>query len=80
MMGTGNLLSKGVEEKTGLPRFDTDEINFVEVKDADQNLFDPRRGSTFVSGNGNIRSISLEEPAIIVTGGGIVLRKENVDL
>ena len=27
-----------------------------------------------------LRSISLEKPAIIVTGGGIVLRAENVDL
>lgn len=27
-----------------------------------------------------LRSISLEEPAIIVTGGGIVLRAENIDL
>ena len=27
-----------------------------------------------------LRSMSLEEPAIIVTGGGIVLRAENIDL
>lgn len=27
-----------------------------------------------------LRSLSAEEPAIIVTGGGIVLRSENVDL
>ena len=27
-----------------------------------------------------LRSLSTEEPAIIVTGGGIVLRSENVDL
>ena len=27
-----------------------------------------------------LRSLSAEEPAIIVTGGGVVLRSENVDL
>ena len=27
-----------------------------------------------------LRSLSTEEPTIIVTGGGIVLRSENVDL
>jgi shikimate kinase len=82
MMGTGkSVVGKALEEKTGLPRFDTDEITSSKLEMPIKEIFSTHGEEHFRNlETETLRSISLEEPAIIVTGGGIVLRKENVDL
>jgi shikimate kinase len=82
MMGTGkSVVGKALEQKTGLPRFDTDEIISSKLKIPVREIFSTHGEEHFRNlETETLRSISLEEPAIIVTGGGIVLRAENIDL
>jgi shikimate kinase len=82
MMGTGkSVVGKALEQKTGLPRFDTDEIISSKSKMPINEIFSTHGEGHFRDlETETLRSMSLEEPAIIVTGGGIVLRAENVDL
>jgi len=82
MMGTGkSVVGKVLEEKTGFARFDTDEIISSKSKMQIKEIFSIHGEKHFRDlETKTLRSISLEEPAIIVTGGGIVLRAENVDL
>ena len=81
-MGTGkSLVGKALEQKTGLPRLDTDEITSSKLKMPIKEIFSTHGEEHFRNlETETLRSISLEKPAIIVTGGGIVLRAENVDL
>ena len=82
MMGTGkSVVGKALEQKTGLPRFDTDEITSSKLKMPIKEIFSTHGEEHFRNlETETLRSMSLEEPAIIVTGGGIVLRAENMDL
>jgi shikimate kinase len=82
MMGMGkSVVGKALEEKTGLPRFDTDEITSSKLNMPIKEIFSTHGEEHFRDlETETLRSMSLEEPAIIVTGGGIVLRAENVDL
>ncbi|PYJ72037.1 MAG: shikimate kinase [Verrucomicrobia bacterium] len=82
MMGVGkSLVGKALEQKTGLSRFDTDEITSSKLKMPIKEIFSTHGEEHFRNlETETLRSISLEKPAIIVTGGGIVLRAENVDL
>jgi len=82
MMGAGkSSIGRCLERRTGLSRFDTDEM--VATKPG---LSVPEIFSKF--GDEKFRDIETQmlrelDPAkvmIIVTGGGIVLRNENVDL
>jgi shikimate kinase len=81
MMGTGkSVVGKALEQKTGLPRFDTDEIISSKLKMPIKEIFSTHGEEHFRDlETETLRSISLEKPAIIVTGGGIVLRTKNVD-
>lgn len=81
-MGTGkSVVGKALEQKTGLPRFDTDEIISSNSKMPISEIFSTHGEEHFRDlETETLRSMSLEEPAIIVTGGGIVVRRENVDL
>ncbi len=81
-MGVGkSLVGKALEQKTGLSRFDTDEITSSKLKMPIKEIFSTHGEEHFRNlETETLRSISLEKPAIIVTGGGIVLRAENVDL
>jgi shikimate kinase len=82
MMGMGkSVVGKALEQKTGLPRFDTDEIISSKSKMPIKEIFSTHGEEHFRNlETETLRSMSLEEPAIIVTGGGIVLRAENMDL
>jgi shikimate kinase len=82
MMGTGkSVVGKVLEEKTGLRRFDTDEVVSSKSKMPVNEIFSTHGEGHFRDlETETLRSMSLEEPAIIVTGGGIVVRGENVDL
>ena len=81
-MGTGkSLVGKVLEQHTGFVRFDTDEIISSRLKMPIEKIFLTHDEEHFRDlETETLRSLSAEEPAIIVTGGGIVLRSENVDL
>jgi shikimate kinase len=82
MMGTGkSVVGKVLEEKTGLHRFDTDEMISSKLKMPIDEIFAREGESRFRDLEmETLRLISPDQPAIIVTGGGIVLRAANVDL
>jgi len=76
-----SVVGKALEQRTGLPRFDTDEIISSKSKMPIREIFSTHGEEHFRNlETETLRSMSLEEPAIIVTGGGIVLRAENMDL
>jgi shikimate kinase len=81
-MGTGkSLVGKVLEQRTGFRRFDTDEIISSTLKMPIAKIFSIHGEEHFRElETETLRSLSTEEPTIIVTGGGIVLRSENVDL
>jgi shikimate kinase len=81
-MGTGkSLVGKVLEQRTGFRRFDTDEIISSKLRIAIEKIFSTHGEEHFRElETETLRSLSTEEPTIIVTGGGIVLRSENVDL
>jgi shikimate kinase len=81
-MGTGkSFVGKVLEQHTAFVRFDTDEIISSRLKMPIEKIFLTHGEEHFRDlETETLRSLSTEEPAIIVTGGGIVLRSENVDL
>ena len=82
MMGTGkSLVGKVLAEKTGFARFDTDEMISSKLKMRIEEIFS-RHGEEYFRNleTETLRSLSENGPAIVVTGGGIVLRTENVGL
>src|SRR6184192_3010351 len=81
-MGTGkSLVGKILERQTGFRRFDTDELISQKVKMPIKEIFSAHGEERFRDlETETLRSLFAEEPAIIVAGGGIVLRAENVDL
>jgi shikimate kinase len=81
-MGTGkSLVGKVLEQHTGFRRFDTDEIISSRLKMPIEKIFSTHGEEHFRElETETLRSLSAEEPAIIVTGGGIVMRSENLDL
>ena len=81
-MGTGkSLVGKVLEQKTGFRRFDTDEIISSKLKMPIEEIFSTHGEEYFRDLETEaLRSLSGEEAAVVVTGGGILLRGENVDL
>ena len=81
-MGTGkSLVGKVLEQHTRFRRFDTDEIISLTLKMPIEKIFSIHGEEHFRElETETLRSLSAEERAIIVTGGGIVLRSENVYL
>jgi shikimate kinase len=82
MMGTGkSSVGRCLQQRTGLPCFETDEIVESRFGIPISEIFSKY-------GEGRFREAEMQalyeltpnEPAIIVTGGGIVLREENTDL
>jgi len=82
MMGTGkSLVGKVLAEKTGFARFDTDEMISSKLKMRIEEIFSTHGEEYFRKlETETLRSLSRDGPAIVVTGGGIVLRAENVEL
>jgi len=79
-MGAGKSSSgKALGRKTGLPLFDTDEIVSKRLGLSVTEIFVQLGEEEFRDAEtGALRQLSGAAPAIIVTGGGIVLRPENV--
>ncbi len=81
-MGAGkSSIGRCLQQRTGLARFDTDEIVASKFGLSIAEIFSKRGEARFREAETEaLRELAPAKQAIIVTGGGIVLRDENVDL
>lgn len=79
-MGTGkSSAGRAIAQKLRLPRFDTDEIIAAKFGLTIRQIFDRFGEPRFRDAETEaLRDLSGDSEAVIVTGGGIVLREENV--
>lgn len=74
-------MGRCLQKRTGLARFDTDEIVLSKLALSIPEIFSRHGEQQFRESESQaLAGLQPSEPAIIVTGGGIVLREENVDL
>ena len=80
MMGAGkSSVGRYLERRTGLQRFDTDELISTWHGKSIPEIFTEIGEEKFRTSETEVlAAISPSPPAIVVTGGGIVLRPENV--
>jgi shikimate kinase len=80
MMGAGkSSVGRCLERRTGLRRFDTDEIVSERLGRSIPEIFTDMGEEQFRRAETEaLSSLNPAQPAIIVTGGGIILRDENV--
>ena len=81
-MGAGkSSVGRLLEKRTGLARFDTDEMISSKSGLTIAEIFLQHGEARFREMETEaLQSLSKERPAFVVTGGGIVLRETNVDL
>ena len=81
-MGAGkSSVGRCLQRRTGLARFDTDEMLAAQFGMSIAQVFEKHGEEKFRDAETEmLRKLAPDRPAIIVTGGGIVLRTENVDL
>jgi shikimate kinase len=82
MMGAGkSSVGRCLQQRTGLARLDTDEMVAAQFGIPIAQIFEKHGEERFrIAETEVLRKLAPERPAIVVTGGGIVLRAENVDL
>jgi shikimate kinase len=82
MMGAGkSSVGRSLQRRSGLARLDTDEMLAAESGMSIAQIFEKHGEEKFRDAETDVlRKLAPDRPAIIVTGGGIVLRAENVDL
>lgn len=82
MMGAGkSSVGRCLQRRTGLARIDIDETVATEVGMPIPQIFEQYGEEKFRDAETEVlRKLAPDRPVIIVTGGGIVLRSENVDL
>jgi shikimate kinase len=82
MMGAGkSSVGRCLQRRTGLARFDTDELVATKFALSIPEIFAKHGEENFRDAETKaLRDLPKEIFSIIVTGGGIVLRTENVDL
>ena len=82
MMGAGkSSVGRSLQRLSGLARLDTDEMLAAEFGMAIAQIFEKHGEERFREAETELlRKLAPDRAAIIVTGGGIVLRAENVDL
>ena len=82
MMGAGkSSVGRCLQQRTGLARLDTDEMVVAQFGVPIAQIFEKHGEERFrIAETDVLRKLAPERPAIVVTGGGIVLRAENVDL
>ena len=82
MMGAGkSAVGRCLQWRTGFAHFDTDEMVRSKFGIPISQIFSTHGEDKFREAETEVlRRLSPDQPAIIVTGGGIVLREENVDL
>jgi shikimate kinase len=81
-MGAGkSSVGRFLERRTGLARVDTDEMISSKFGLSIEEIFSKHGEACFRDAETEtLRQLSPDRPSIIVTGGGIVLRQENIDL
>ena len=81
-MGSGkSSVGRILERRTGWPRFDTDELVSARFGRSIAEIFAEFGEDKFRSAESEVvEQLSTESAAVVVTGGGIVLRAGNVDL
>jgi len=81
-MGAGkSSVGRCLQQRTGLARFDTDEIVSSKFGMSIPEIFSTHGEERFRAAETRVLiELAPAEAAIIVTGGGIVLRDKNVDL
>ena len=82
MMGAGkSSVGRALERLTGLARFDTDEGVAAHFGMSIAEIFDKHGEEKFRDAETEaIRNVAADRPVVITTGGGAVLRPENIDL
>ena len=82
MMGAGkSSVGRCLHRRTGLALHDTDEIVAANFGMSIPEIFAEHGEKKFREAETEaLRSVRTEEQTIIITGGGIVLRKENVEI
>lgn len=82
MMGAGkSAVGHCLKSRTGFAQFDTDEIIRSKFKMSISDIFSTHGEERFREAETEVlRKLSSARRAIIVTGGGIVSRKKNLDL
>ena len=82
MMGAGkSSVGRCLQRQTGLARFDTDEIVATEFGIPVRDIFAQHGEDRFREAETEaLRKLAPSRAAIIVTGGGTILRPENVEL
>lgn len=82
MMGAGkSSVGRCLRKRTTLALFDTDEIVISKFGMPISEIFSKHGENKFREAETEaLESLATSEPAVIVTGGGIVLREENLDL
>jgi shikimate kinase len=82
MMGAGkSSVGRALERRTGLARLDTDEAINAHFGVSISEIFEKHGEEKFRDAETEVlRNFALDRAAIVTTGGGIVLRPENVEL
>ena len=82
MMGAGkSSVGRALAGRTGLARFDTDEAIAAQFGMSVMEIFEKHGEEKFRAAETEVlRNFAPEHPAVITTGGGTVIRDENVDL
>ena len=82
MMGAGkSSVGRALQRRTGLACVDTDELIAAKFGISVAEIFKAHGEDKFRDGETDvIRKLAADRPTIITTGGGVVLRRENVDL
>ena len=82
MMGAGkSSVGRSLQRQSGLARLDTDEMLAAEFEMSIAKIFEKHGEKKFRDAETEVlRKLAPDRPVIIVTGGGIVTRGQNVDL
>jgi shikimate kinase len=82
MMGAGkSSVGRSLQRRSGLARLDTDEMLAAEFGMSIAQIFEKHGEERFRDAETEVlRKLAPDRPVIIVTGGGIVVRHQNVDL
>jgi shikimate kinase len=82
MMGAGkSSVGRCLQHSTGLARVDTDELVAAKFGMSIDEIFHQHGEEHFRTAETEVlRELAGDRPMIIVSGGGLILRKENVDL
>lgn len=79
-MGTGkSSVGRRLAHMTGWPRFDTDQMIATELGMSITNIFAELGEEEFREEETTVlEQLDADQPSIVVTGGGVVLRRKNV--